>query len=83
MEYAKQTVNDLSADLMYSYLHEVALPALLNDRRAELVNPTLTMEQPTRRESTYQAVDDYCIQVDGPPWIQVQDTPKDILCRQT
>jgi hypothetical protein len=45
MEYAKQTLNDLSAELIYSYLHEVALPALLNDRRAELVNPTLTMEQ--------------------------------------
>ncbi len=45
MEYAKQNLNDLSAELIYSYLHEVALPALLNDRRAELVNPTLTMEQ--------------------------------------
>jgi hypothetical protein len=45
MEYAKQNLNGLSAELIYSYLHEVALPALLNDRRAELVNPTLTMEQ--------------------------------------
>jgi hypothetical protein len=45
MEYVKQNLNDLSAELIYSYLHKVALPALLNDRRAELVNPTLTMEQ--------------------------------------
>jgi hypothetical protein len=43
--YAKQNLNELSAELLYSYLHEVALPALLEERRAELVDEFYTMEQ--------------------------------------
>ena len=43
--YAKQNLNELSAELLYSYLHEVALPALLEERRAELVDAFYTMAQ--------------------------------------
>jgi hypothetical protein len=46
VEYAKQNLNDLSAKIIYLYLqHEVALPALLKERRTELANPRLTMAQ--------------------------------------
>jgi hypothetical protein len=45
IEYAKQNLNDLSAEIIYSYLQEVALPELLKERRAELVNPRYTMTQ--------------------------------------
>jgi hypothetical protein len=38
VQYAKQNLNELSAELLYSYLHEIALPALLEERRAELVS---------------------------------------------
>ena len=43
--YAKQNLNELSAKLLYSYLQEVALPALLQERQAELVDETYTMQQ--------------------------------------
>jgi hypothetical protein len=43
--YAKQHLNELSAELLYSYVHEIALPALLDERRAELANESYTMEQ--------------------------------------
>ena len=43
--YAKQNLNELSAELLYSYLDKVALPAMLEERRAELVNKTYTMAQ--------------------------------------
>ncbi len=46
MEYAKQNLNELSGKIIYSYLHEVALvPALLEERKAELANPRFTMAQ--------------------------------------
>jgi hypothetical protein len=44
IQYAKQNMNELSAKLLYSYVHEIALPALL-ERQAELADKTYTMEQ--------------------------------------
>jgi hypothetical protein len=46
VEYAKQNLNDQSAKIISSYLHEVALPTLLEERRAELASPRFTMAQP-------------------------------------
>jgi hypothetical protein len=43
LECAKQNLNDLSAKSIYSY--EIALPALLKERRAELAIPRFTMAQ--------------------------------------
>jgi hypothetical protein len=45
IQYAKQNLNELCAELLYSYIHEIALPALLDERRAELANDTYTMEE--------------------------------------
>jgi hypothetical protein len=45
IQYAKQNMNELSAELLYSYVHEIALPVLLEERQAELVDKTYTMEQ--------------------------------------
>jgi hypothetical protein len=45
IEYAKQNRNDLSAEIIYSYLHEVALPALSKERRAELASVRFMMAQ--------------------------------------
>jgi hypothetical protein len=45
INYAKQNLNELSAELLYSYIHEIALPALLDERRAELADETYTMGQ--------------------------------------
>jgi hypothetical protein len=45
IQYAKQNLNELSAELIYSYLHEIALPVLLDERRAELVDESYTMQQ--------------------------------------
>ncbi len=45
IQYAKQNLNELSAELLYSYVHEIALPALLDERRAELADESFTMEQ--------------------------------------
>jgi hypothetical protein len=45
IQYAKQNMNELSVELLYSYVHAIALPALLEDRQAELADKTYTMEQ--------------------------------------
>jgi hypothetical protein len=45
VEYAKQNLNDLTAKIIFSYLHEVAPPALLKERRTELTNPRFKMAQ--------------------------------------
>jgi hypothetical protein len=45
IQYAKHNLNELSAELLYSYLHEIALPVLLDERRAELADESYTMKQ--------------------------------------
>jgi hypothetical protein len=45
IQYAKQNVHELSAELLYSYIHDIALPALLDQRRAVLVDESYTMEK--------------------------------------
>jgi hypothetical protein len=42
---AKQNLHELSAELLHSHLHETALTALLDQRRAELVDDNHAMEQ--------------------------------------
>jgi hypothetical protein len=34
IQYAKQNLNKLPAELIYSYVHEIALPVLLDERQA-------------------------------------------------
>jgi DNA-binding transcriptional regulator YhcF (GntR family) len=41
IRYAKTNLNELSAELLFNYLHTIALPALLLQRREELGDATL------------------------------------------
>jgi hypothetical protein len=60
------------------------VPALLEERKAELANPRFKMAQLLEENQlTKLSMTTVCIQVDGLPWIQVQITPKDILCQRT
>jgi hypothetical protein len=53
------------------------VPALLEERKAELANPRFTMAQLLEENQlTKLSITTVCIQVDGLPWIQVQITPK-------
>jgi hypothetical protein len=40
IQYAKTNLNELSAELLFDYLHTIALPALLMQRREELDDKT-------------------------------------------
>jgi hypothetical protein len=40
IRYAKTNLNELSAELLFNYLHQIALPALLLQRKEELVDDT-------------------------------------------
>ena len=43
--YAKENLSNLTAELLYSYLQETAMPALLEQRRRETGNGEMTMEE--------------------------------------
>jgi hypothetical protein len=45
VQYAMANLNDLSAKLLLAYLHNMALPALLEEFREELCFPKYTMFQ--------------------------------------
>jgi hypothetical protein len=45
IQHAKQNLNELSAELLHSCVHETALPALLDERRAELADELFAMDQ--------------------------------------
>jgi hypothetical protein len=45
VQYAVANLNDLSAELLLAYLHDMALPALLKEYREELDFPEYTMFQ--------------------------------------
>jgi hypothetical protein len=45
IQHAKQNLNELSAELLHSCVHKTALPALLDERRAELADESFTMDQ--------------------------------------
>jgi hypothetical protein len=45
IQYAKQNMNAFLAELLYSYVHEIVLPALLEERQENLADETYTMEQ--------------------------------------
>ena len=44
LKHAKENLNDLSGEMMFTYLHEVALPTLIENRRQELEDNDITLE---------------------------------------
>jgi hypothetical protein len=45
IQYVKQNLHKLSAELLYSYIHKIVPPALLDERRAELTDELYIMQQ--------------------------------------
>jgi hypothetical protein len=71
-----KTFDELSAELLYSYVHEIALP-LLDEEKAELVDESYTIEQ-LLHENQLPVRHDY-IPMDENAGIQVRATPKVLL----
>ena len=44
LKYAKENINDLSAELCLTYLHEVAIPTLVEKRKEELEDDSITVD---------------------------------------